>query len=204
MTSPCFASILFLQLFKRHVLLCKTSVFILENHCLFGNACYNYVIYAFSMHAVSIGESHMYDNFSHQSIWNPTQYVTVSLDVTSPKLRDAQWHNGYDVCRSYPILPPQLNPSLGVLYNKTICLSIMWHFNIQSLLCLLYCHLKECQSEHRRTQVSNVWWMPNSSSKGFCPALRTGLSRWFQRSNNDTPQSKCEVLSQLLILAHPL
>ena len=30
------------------------------------------------------------------------------------------------------------------------------------------------------SQLSNLWWMPNSISKGFDTAMKTGSSRWFK------------------------
>ena len=32
-----------------------------------------------------------------------------------------------------------------------------------------------------QTQLSNVWWMPNSGSKGFDTAMRTGSARRFKQ-----------------------
>ena len=33
----------------------------------------------------------------------------------------------------------------------------------------------------RGAQLSNLWWMPNSVTKGFDTAMKVGSSRWFKR-----------------------
>ena len=41
-------------------------------------------------------------------------------------------------------------------------------------------------------QLSNIWWIPNSVTKGFDTAMRTGSSRWFNW-NSTQPICDCHV-----------
>ena len=49
--------------------------------------------------------------------------------------------------------------------------------------CLFFAkwHIMLLQSFKMSSQLSNIWWMPNSVSKGFDTAMRTGSSRRFKR-----------------------
>ena len=61
---------------------------------------------------------------------------------------------------------------------------------------LLNRNLAKTVSSMHHTQLSNLWWMPNSVSKGFDTAMKTGSSRRFKRY--PTTYSECQVSFPLL------
>ena len=97
--------------------------------------------------------------WSKQKVWVGLLAATFSNRIPLYDLCDTVW-----VC-------------CALFKNKVLTTTCLWDYNkLNSHAArfnfwdLLYC-----------TQLSNLWWMPNSVSKCFGTAMRTGSSRRFKR-----------------------